>query len=44
MLTEDAEKLDGGSASAGKAFLASLGIIVREGAEAILIVGAILAY
>jgi|AGTN01.2.fsa_nt_gi High-affinity Fe2+/Pb2+ permease len=44
MLAEDAEKLDGGSATAFGVFSASLGIIVREGAEAILIVGAILAY
>jgi high-affinity iron transporter len=43
-LKEDAAKLDGRNESALGVFLASLLIIVREGAEAIIIVGAILAY
>ena len=44
MLREDANQLDGRKESALGVFLASLLIIVREGFEAIIIVGAILAY
>jgi high-affinity iron transporter len=43
-LREDANKLDGKGESALSVFLASLLIITREGFEAIIIVGAILAY
>ena len=43
-LAADADKLDGKTESALGVFLASLLIIVREGFEAILIVGAIIAY
>jgi high-affinity iron transporter len=44
LLREDANQLDGRKESAASVFLASLLIIVREGAEAIIIVGAIVAY
>ncbi|MDR2672636.1 MAG: FTR1 family iron permease [Coriobacteriales bacterium] len=44
LLREDANQLDGKEESAVSVFLASLLIIVREGFEAILIVGAIIAY
>ncbi|MDR1196348.1 MAG: FTR1 family iron permease [Endomicrobium sp.] len=43
-LREDANKLDGKEESALSIFLASLLIITREGFEAIIIVGAIIAY
>jgi high-affinity iron transporter len=43
-LSEDAEQLDGRKESAVVVFLEALLIIVREGFEAILIVGAIIAY
>jgi high-affinity iron transporter len=43
-LREDANKLDGKKESALSIFLASLLIITREGFEAIIIVGAIIAY
>jgi high-affinity iron transporter len=44
LLREDANQLDGKKESAGGIFIASLLIITREGFEAILIVGAIIAY
>ncbi|MDR1067404.1 MAG: FTR1 family iron permease [Clostridiales bacterium] len=44
LLREDANQLDGKEESATGIFLASLLIITREGFEAILIVGAIIAY
>ncbi|MDR3216864.1 MAG: FTR1 family iron permease [Clostridiaceae bacterium] len=44
MIREDANRLDGKKESSGGTFVASLLIIVREGVEAILIVGAIIAY
>lgn len=44
MLREDANQLDGKEESAVGVFLASLLIITREGFEAIIIVGAIVAY
>ncbi|MGI6003999.1 MAG: FTR1 family iron permease [Christensenellales bacterium] len=44
MLREDANQLDGKKESAAGVFLASLLIITREGFEAIVIVGAIIAY
>jgi high-affinity iron transporter len=43
-LREDANRLDGRGESAAGVFLGSLIIIVREGFEAIIIVGAIIAY
>jgi high-affinity iron transporter len=43
-LTEDASKLDGKKESSVGVFAASLVIITREGSEAIIIVGAIIAY
>jgi high-affinity iron transporter len=43
-LTEDAGRLDGKKESAVGVFVASLVIITREGSEAIIIVGAIVAY
>ncbi|WP_326521152.1 FTR1 family protein [Faecalispora jeddahensis] len=44
LLREDADQLDGKKESAMGVFLASLLIITREGFEAIIIVGAIIAY
>lgn len=44
MLREDADRLDGKEESAAAVFGASLAIILREGVEAIIIVGAIIAY
>jgi high-affinity iron transporter len=44
LLAEDAAQLDGKKESPAGVFISSLIIIVREGAEAIIIVGAILAY
>ncbi|MDR1440103.1 MAG: FTR1 family iron permease [Clostridiales bacterium] len=44
LLREDADQLDGKKESAATVFIASLLIITREGFEAILIVGAIIAY
>lgn len=44
LLREDANQLDGKKESAAGVFLASLLIITREGFEAIIIVGAIIAY
>ncbi|MDR2605694.1 MAG: FTR1 family iron permease [Oscillospiraceae bacterium] len=44
LLREDANQLDGSNESSSSVFIASLLIIVREGAEAIIIVGAIIAY
>jgi high-affinity iron transporter len=44
LLREDANTLDGSAGNPFVAFLGSLAIIVREGFEAILIVGAIIAY
>lgn len=44
MLREDAAKLGGSSSSPFTLFLSSFSIIVREGFEAILIMGAIIAY
>jgi high-affinity iron transporter len=44
LLREDANTLDGSSGNPFVAFLGSLAIIVREGFEAILVVGAIVAY
>jgi high-affinity iron transporter len=44
LLREDANQLDGKKESAVSVFLASLLIITREGFEAIIIVGAIIAY
>jgi high-affinity iron transporter len=44
LLREDANTLDGSAGNPFVAFLGSLAIIVREGFEAILIVGAIVAY
>ncbi|MDR1495990.1 MAG: FTR1 family iron permease [Clostridiales Family XIII bacterium] len=44
LLREDASTLDGETESAGGVFVGSLVIITREGFEAIIIVGAIIAY
>jgi high-affinity iron transporter len=44
LLREDANTLDGSAGNPFVAFLGSLAIIVREGFEAILVVGAIIAY
>jgi high-affinity iron transporter len=44
LLREDANTLDGSAGNPFVAFLGSLAIIVREGFEAILVVGAIVAY
>ncbi|HMM21372.1 MAG TPA: FTR1 family iron permease [Selenomonadales bacterium] len=44
MLREDAVQLDGKQQSPTEAFLASFLILVREGFEAILVIGAIIAY